>query len=67
MVRQNMRTVPVNPGTGIKIRTADIPAYVGTDLAQTAFEALRRDYSRPEIQAEYQKWKAARAAREVMA
>lgn len=67
MVKQSMKAVPVNPGTDIKIRTADIPAHVGTDLAQTAFEALRRDYSRPEIQAEYQKWKAARAAREVMA
>lgn len=67
MIRQSMKAVPVNPGTGIKIHTADIPAHVGTDLAQTAFEALRRDYSRPEIQAEYQKWKAARAAREVMA
>lgn len=67
MVRQSMKAVPVNPGTGIKIHTADIPAHVGTDLAQAAFEALRRDYSRPEIQAEYQRWKAARAAREVTA
>lgn len=67
MVKQSMKAVPVNPGTGIKIRTADIPAHVGTDLAQTAFEALRRDYSRPEIQAEYQRWKAARAAREATA
>lgn len=66
-MRQNMRAVPVDPGTKIEIRTADIPAYVGTDLAQTAFEALRRDYNRPEIQAEYQRWKAARAAREATA
>lgn len=62
MVRQNMRAVPVSPGTGIKIRTADIPAHVGMNLAQAAFEALRKDYSRPEIQAEYQRWKAAREA-----
>lgn len=63
-VKQDMRAVPVNPGAGIKIRTADIPAYVGTDLAQAAFEALRRDYNRPEVQAEYQRWKAERAAYE---
>ena len=61
MIR-SMRAVPVSPGTGIRIHTADIPAHVGTDLAQAAFEALRKDYSRPEIQAEYQRWKAAREA-----
>ena len=67
MVRQNMRAVPVNPGTGIKIRTADIPAHVGTDLAQSAFEAIRKAYADPAIQAEYKRWKTERAAREVTA
>ena len=63
MVKQSMKAVPVNPGTGIKIRTADIPANVGTDLAQSAFEAIRKAYADPAIQAEYQRWKAAREVR----
>ena len=63
MVKQSMKAVPVNPGTGIKIRTADIPAHVGTDLAQSAFEAIRKAYADSAIQAEYQRWKAAREVR----
>lgn len=63
MVKQIKIAVPVEPGIEIKIHTADIPAYVSVNIAQAAFEALRKDYARPEIQAEYQQWKAARALR----
>lgn len=62
MVRQSMKAVPVNPGTRIEIHTADIPAHVGTDLAQSAFEAIRKVYADPSIQAEYRKWRAEREA-----
>lgn len=59
--------VPVSTGTAPRVSTAEVPAYVAVDLAQAAFEALRRDYSRPEVQADYRRWKAERAAREATA
>lgn len=45
---------PINPSL--------IPAVVGKDIARTILPAILRDYADPEIQADYQRWKAARHA-----
>lgn len=55
-----MTTVPVDSGTPVQINTGDIPAFVAVNLAQAAFEAIHRAWENPEIQADYQRWKAER-------
>lgn len=57
---KRMATVPVDSGTSVQINTGDIPAFVAVNLAQAAFEALHRAWENPEIQADYQRWKAER-------
>ena len=59
-----MSTVKAVPVTeGIHIDTAQIPAHVALNIGQVAFQAILRDYQRPEIQADYQRWKVERAAK----
>ncbi len=41
--------------------TKEIPPSVQFTLAQAAFEAIRRDFERPEVREDYERWKAARA------
>lgn len=53
-------TVPVDSGTSVRIKTSNIPAFVAGNLAQSAFEAIHRAWENPEIQADYQHWKANR-------
>ena len=55
------RTVRV--GTCTPINPAEIPATVGMILAQTLLPDLQRAYADPIIQADYQRWKAERAAK----
>lgn len=57
---RRMTTVPVDSGTQVHINTSDIPAHVATNLAQAVFEAIHREYADPEVQADYQRWKAER-------
>lgn len=57
---RRLTTVPVDSGTPVHINTSDIPAYVATNLAQAVFEAIHREYMTPEVQADYQRWKAQR-------
>lgn len=42
--------------------TKEIPQSVQFTLAQAAFEAIKRDFERPEVREDYERWKAARAA-----
>lgn len=63
MAKQNYIATPAAANATVEIDTASIPAYTGVHIAQFTLEALRRDYARPEVQEEYQKWKAARAVR----
>lgn len=42
--------------------TNEIPQSVQFTLAQAAFEAIKRDFERPEVREDYERWKAARAA-----
>ncbi len=60
---KRLATVPVASGTPVKIRTGDVPAHVAVNLAQTLFEALHREYSDPEVQADFQRWKEERRER----
>ena len=60
MNKRNM--VPV--GTCAPIKPALIPETVGLDIARTILPAILRDYADPEIQADFQRWKAERAARQ---
>lgn len=39
----------------------EIPPGVQFTLAQAAFEGIRRDFERPEVREDYERWKAARA------
>ena len=55
------RTVRV--GTCTPINPAEIPETVGMILAQTLLPDLQRAYADPIIQADYQRWKAERAAK----
>lgn len=41
--------------------TKEIPPSVQFTLAQAAFEAIRRDFERPEVREDYERWKSARA------
>lgn len=58
-----MRAVPIGAGA-VHINTGSIPAHVGQNIAQVALRAIQRDYANPEVQADYQRWKAARAAKQ---
>ena len=49
------------------IQTSSIPAAVAMNLGQALFEAVKRDFQRPEVQADFERWKAERAAREARA
>ncbi|WP_217960204.1 hypothetical protein [Acutalibacter muris] len=44
-----------------RVITKEIPPSVQFTLAQAAFEAIRRDFERPEVREDYERWKAARA------
>lgn len=52
--------VPVDSGTPVRIKTGSIPAFVAGNLAQSAFTAIHKAWENPEIQADYQRWKAER-------
>lgn len=46
-----------------RIETAQIPAHVAENIAQVAFAGILRDYQNPTIRADYERWKAERAAK----
>ncbi len=50
--------------SGAPIKPALIPETVGRDIARTILPAILRDYADPEIQADFQRWKAEKAARQ---
>lgn len=54
------RTVLVS--SDVHIDTAQIPAHVAMNLAQVVLMDIQTAYANPIIQADYQRWKAARAA-----
>ena len=61
MASKELKAVPVS-GTMPSINTSTIPIGVKTSIAQTVFEAIQRDFQRPEVREDYERWKAERAA-----
>ena len=61
MASKELKAVPVS-GTMPSINTSTIPIGVKTSIAQTVFEAIQRDFQRPEVREDYGRWKAERAA-----
>ena len=59
---KRLTTVPISTENPVRIRTGDIPAHVAENLAQALFEALHREYADPDVQADYQRWRAERAS-----
>ncbi len=62
MASKELRAVPVNTGTTPRIKVSAIPQGPKTSIAQVVFEAIQMDFQRPEIQEDYQRWKAQRVA-----
>lgn len=60
-MKGQLRTVLVS--NTVHIDTARIPKHVGQNIAQVALTAIQRDYQNPVIRADYERWKAARAAK----
>jgi len=50
------------PISSFHIDTANIPVYVGQNLAQMALLSIQEAYADPEIQADFRRWKAEREA-----
>lgn len=57
---KELKTVPADTGTTVKINTSSIPDHVATNIAQSALAAMQRDALRPEIQEDFYSWKAER-------
>lgn len=55
--------VAVMVKSGGKIDVDSIPPYAAMNLAQAAYNAAKEAYQRPEIRADYERWKAERNAR----
>lgn len=53
---KGLNLAPVPVGT-VRLETRRIPASVGENLAQAALRAIQRDFTNPDIQADYQRWK----------
>lgn len=52
--------VPFKTNSEVRIDTASIPAHTAANIARTALDAILKDYFRPEVQEDYQRWKAER-------
>ena len=59
---KNLKAVPV-PGTMPKLDTKKIPKAERENIAQIVFDAVQREFQDPEVRAEYERWKAERAAK----
>lgn len=57
----NMKAVLITPASPLD--TAQIPGHVARNLAQVAHKAILRDWSNPEIRADFERWKAERETR----
>ncbi len=47
-----------------RIDVSLIPDYVAKDFAQAVLESVRRVYNDPDVQADFQRWKAEQAQRQ---
>jgi len=49
--------------TSGKFDPASVPSHVKENIAQVVYTSALRDWNNPEIRAEYERWKAERAAK----
>ena len=58
-MREPIAVLTVDNRRGIQTKT--IPAAVAMNLGQALFEAVKKDFQRPDVQADFERWKAERA------
>ncbi|MGN0706614.1 MAG: hypothetical protein ACI4JC_01260 [Faecalibacterium sp.] len=64
MVNKKNRLVAV-PASGTEapvLDTRKVPSYIKQNIGQVVFDAIQRDFQRPEVKADYERWKAERQA-----
>lgn len=59
---KNLKAVPTT-GTMPRLDTKKIPKAERANIGQLVFDAIQREFQNPEIRAEYERWKADRAAK----
>ena len=59
---QHLKAVPTT-GTMPRLDTKKIPKAERANIGQLVFDAIQREFQNPEIRAEYERWKADRAAK----
>ncbi len=59
---KNIKAVPTT-GTMPRLDTKKIPKAERVNIGQLVFDAVQREFQNPEIRAEYERWKANRAAK----
>ena len=62
-MRKNLRAVPVDPGIRITINTDAIPDYVAMNLAQAVIEMAKREFEKPGVREDFERWKKERYSR----
>lgn len=59
---KKLKAVPVDPNVRITINTDAIPDYVAMNLAQATIEMTKREFAKPGVREDFERWKAKRAA-----
>ena len=59
---KNLKAVPTT-GTMPLLDTKKIPKAERANIDQLVFDAIQREFQNPEVRAEYERWKADRAAK----
>jgi hypothetical protein len=62
-MKKNLRAVPVDPGIRITINTDAIPDYVAMDLAQATIALVKREFAKPGVREDFERWKKERYSR----
>jgi hypothetical protein len=60
---KNRIAVPVDPGTRITINTDVIPAHSAMSLAQATLAMVKREFAKPGVREDFERWMAERYAR----
>ena len=64
MARSATRSLQAEPVTAMpRLTPSEIPKEIKTNIAEAVFNAIQIDFQRPEVQADYEAWRAARRAK----
>lgn len=61
-MRKDPYVVPRNPMPCIA--TNEIPGYIKINLAEALFREIQKDFQRPDMKADYERWQAKQKAKE---